>query len=457
LIHTPHDERGHVVIFLHAHLPFVRHPEYPDFLEEDWLYEAITETYIPLLAIVERWHGDSIAARVTFSITPTLLEMLRDDLLVERYVHRARRLLDLAESEVRRNKDDERFRFTTVMYRDRFADALDRFENRYSRDLVAGFAAMQRAGVLEIATSSATHAFLPLFDRTQARAFIRLGVKTYERHFGERPQGMWLPECGFVPGIDRLLAEEGIQYFIVDSHAVEFADPRPVFDSYAPVVCPSGVFAFPRDRESSAKVWSAEFGYPGDGRYREFYRDLGHDLNDASTTHFRLPDGRGRNIGIKYYRITDRRLPLPEKEPYHRGWALEAVDQHSSHFVAERMRQVEQGKRVIRRAPVIVAPYDAELFGHWWFEGLEFLDLVVRKAACDQQAFRLSTPMDVIESGRDFQVAIPAPSSWGAFGYNDTWLNDRNDWIWPHVHHAAEEIGKPRKNGLPPKESNCAL
>jgi 1,4-alpha-glucan branching enzyme len=434
------DTRGHLVLFLNAHLPYVRHPEHEDFLEEDWLYEAITETYIPLLSVAEGWIRDRVGARLTISMSPPLLEMLRDELLLKRYRRRLLMLLDLAESEVRRNANDERLSFTARMYRDRFADALFRFETQYSRDLVAAFKILQDAGVLEIVTSSATHAYLPCFDLAHVRPQLRVGVRAYREHFGCDPAGIWLPECGFVPGIDRLVAEAGIHYFLVDAHALEFADPSPVFGTYSPIVCPGAVFAFPRDIESSAQVWSSEWGYPGDGRYREFYRDIGHDLNEPSIAPFRLPDGGRKNVGIKYCRVTGREIPLHEKQPYHRGWALEAVDQHADHFVSGRAMQFEYWRSIMGRSPCVVAPYDAELFGHWWFEGPEFLDLVVRKVVSEQPGYRLSTPTDVMNSGLDFQVAMPAASSWGAYGYSDTWLNNRNDWVWPHVHHAVEEM-----------------
>ncbi len=223
-------------------------------------------------------------------------------------------------------------------------------------------------------------------------AQIRLGARTYREHFGCNPPDMWLPECGFVPGIDRMLADEGIQYFLVDSHAVEFADPRPVFGTFSPLVCPGAVFAFPRDRESSAKVWSSEHGYPGDGRYREFYRDLGHDLEGPAIKPFRLPDGTRRNVGIKYHRVTRRDVPLPDKEPYDRAAALQAVDQHVEHFLSGRAKQMTAWRAMTGRPPVVVAPYDAELFGHWWFEGPEFLDRVVRTVAGGDQICRLSSP-----------------------------------------------------------------
>jgi 1,4-alpha-glucan branching enzyme len=275
-----------------------------------------------------------------------------------------------------------------------------------------------------------------------ARAQIRLGIQAYREHLGRNPPGIWLPECGFVPGIDRLLAEEGLSYFFVDSHAVEFAEPSPVFATYSPIVCPSAVFAFPRDLESSAQVWSSEFGYPGDGRYREFYRDIGHDLPEHDLAPFLLPNGGRKNVGIKYHRITGREVQLRDKEPYHRGWALEAVEQHAEHFVRSRMMQMDWWNQRMDRPPIVVAPYDAELFGHWWFEGPEFLDLVVRKVAAGQFPFRLSSPTDAMACGLEFQVAMPARSSWGAYGYFDTWVNDKTLGLWPHIHRATREMTK---------------
>ncbi len=108
-------------------------------------------------------------------------------------------------------------------------------------------------------------------QRNGLRAQIEIGAREFARHFGKRPQGIWLPECGYVPGVDELLKEAGIRYFFTDTHGVLFAEPRPRFGVYAPIVCPSSrVAALARDTESSKQVWSAIEGYPGDYQYREF-------------------------------------------------------------------------------------------------------------------------------------------------------------------------------------------
>ena len=181
-----------LVVFLHAHLPYVRDPEDENGLAEGWFFEAVTETYIPLLSIAEGWVRDGLPARMTVSLSPPLLEMLRDELLVTRYVDRMHALLELADSEVRRTASDERFRATAEMNRARLADAVNRFEHQYSGDLTAAFAALQDRGVLELVTSCATHAFLPGFDESYASAQIALGARCYQHHFGRRS-----PACGY--------------------------------------------------------------------------------------------------------------------------------------------------------------------------------------------------------------------------------------------------------------------
>lgn len=433
---------GDLVLVLHAHLPFVRHPEHEDFLEEDWLYEAITECYLPILDALHGWKEDGVGARLTMSLTPPLCEMLRDELLVGRYERHLRRLIALAEDEhARAEREDAEYAGPARLYRDRLNSLLDHFIHRYGRDLVGAFGRMQEAGVLEIITCGATHGFLPLLsaEPSLVRAQIKAGARSYRQHFGRNPPGIWLPECGYYPGVDELLAEEGICYFIVDTHGVLNAEPRPEKGSYAPIVCPSGVLAFPRDPECSRQVWSAEEGYPGDFRYREFYRDLGWDRRKEDLQGFLLPNGERKNTGLKFHRITGRGVELNKKEVYDRLAAMNAVDSHARDFVDNRGRQIDYWSEALQAPPVVVAPFDAELFGHWWFEGPEFLNRVVRTADLDQRTFRLSTPSDVI-ARRDAQLSVPAASSWGDRGHAEVWCNDKNDWVWPRLHEAGRKM-----------------
>lgn len=435
-------EKGLLSIVLHAHLPFVRHPEHDYFLEEQWLYEAITETYIPLIHMMEGLEADGVPFRLTMSLTPTLGSMLSDPLLQQRYVKHIDKLIELADKEVERTRFQPLFQDIALYYFWQFTRAKETFCSRYSCNLVQAFGGFQERGHLDIMTCGATHGFLPLINRTAsaARAQINTAVEHYQQMFGRSPRGIWLPECGYYPGLDEILRDHGIRYFITDTHGILHASPRPKFGVYAPVYCPTKVAAFGRDIESSKQVWSSAEGYPGDYSYREFYRDVGFDLDYEYVKPYISPDGIRVNTGIKYYRITGE---SDHKEPYVRSAALQKAAEHAGNFMFNREKQAEHLYRFMGRKPIIVAPYDAELFGHWWHEGPDFLNFLIRRIAHDQDNIRLATPMDYIREYPVNQVCTPSLSSWGWKGYSETWLSGANDWVYPHLHKATlrmEEI-----------------
>lgn len=444
-------KKGSLLLVLHAHLPFVRHPEHEFFLEERWLYEAISETYIPLIEIYDALLAEGIPFRITMSITPPLATMLMDPLLQERYVQHLNQLIELSEREVERTKHDGAFHSLAQMYRDRFYKARHVFENQYGRNLITAFKKFQDAGCLEIITCGATHGFLPLMQTVlpSVRAQIAVACDHYERIFGRRPRGIWLPECGYSPGYDEILKENGIQYFFVDTHAILHAEPRPKYGVFAPVQTPHGVYGFGRDMESSKQVWSAEEGYPGDFEYREYYRDIGFDLDYDYIKPYIHPDGFRLNTGIKYFRITGSG---EYKEAYNPQRALQKAADHAGNFMFNREKQVEYLFAKLGRQPVIVSPYDAELYGHWWFEGPEFLNYLIRKTVCDSPTLALTTAPEYLAQVPNVQRSQPTFSSWGHKGYAEVWLEASNDWIYRHLHHASEKMTELARRFEQPNE-----
>ncbi|QDE82668.1 glycoside hydrolase family 57 protein [Myxococcus xanthus] len=431
---------GSLALVLHAHLPFVRHPEHEDFLEEDWLYEAISETYLPLLQVFDGLAEDGVPFRLAMTLSPTLVSMLRDELLMSRYARRLDLLCELGAREAHRTRDDATFGPIARFYRDHFESLRRAFHDRYKRDLVSAFRRLQDAGYLDILTCNATHGFLPLMQQVPeaVRAQVTVAANHYRQHFGRDPAGIWLAECGYYPGLERLLASERIRYFFVDTHGLTDAVPRPLHGPYAPVFTEAGVAAYARDPESSQQVWSTEHGYPGDPDYREFYRDIGWDLDLDYIRPFIQPTGERKNTGFKYFRITGK---TNDKRPYDPLAARERASVHAGNFLFNRQRQIEDlASRLGGREPVVVAPYDAELFGHWWFEGPQFLDFLIRKVAYDQKTFRLVTPSDDLRAHPENQVATPPLSSWGAGGYANMWLDGSNDWIYRHLNHCAKQM-----------------
>ena len=451
--------QGYLCLMLHAHLPFVRHPEHEDFLEEDWLYEAITETYVPLLEMFERLERDGVDWRLTMSITPTLTAMLSDELLQQRYVRHLDNLLALSRKELERTRWEPEFRSLAQMYLDRFQQCRSVFVEQYDHNILNGFRRFFETGKLELVTCAATHGFLPLMvvNHNARRAQIEVGVREHERHFGKPPQGIWLPECGYVPGVDHLLDDFGIRYFFTDTHGVLFANPRPRYGVYAPILCPqSKVAAVARDTESSKQVWSSIEGYPGDYAYRDFYRDVGFDLDYEYLKPHLHDNGLRSLLGIKYYKITGR---TNQKEPYDPEAATRRAAEHAGNFMFNREKQVEWlVGSMSNRPPLVVAPYDAELFGHWWFEGPQWLEFLLRKIHHDQQTIKTITIPEYLDRWPSLQVAQPNASSWGHKGYNEIWLNNTNDWIYRHLHEGADRMVElARQNPSPSDLQRRAL
>jgi 1,4-alpha-glucan branching enzyme len=431
---------GYLSIILHAHLPFVRHPEHAKFLEESWLFEAITETYLPLLQVMNGWQRDDVNARLTMTLSPTLCAMLRDPLLQERYAKHLDELIALADKELSRTHWEPPFQELAKMYHTRLTEARQ-FYQQLGGDLISKFRRLQDFGRLEIITTGATHGLLPLMANhpPSVRAQILIARDEYRECFGCDPRGIWLPECAYFDGVEAYLQEANIRWFIVDSHGLLHAQPRPRYGVFAPVFTPSGIAVFGRDMESSRQVWSRTEGYPGDARYRDFYRDIGFDLDfDYVKPHLPSPEHRGFT-GIKYYRITGGDAP---KQPYQPVAAAEAVEAHATHFLKSRVEQIQELGAILDRPPLVISPYDAELFGHWWHEGPEFLDLLVRKAYHDQKSFELITPEQYLRRHPTNQIATPAASSWGEEGYYRVWLNEKNEWIYRHLQVAQERMSE---------------
>jgi 1,4-alpha-glucan branching enzyme len=434
-------KNGRLSIILHAHLPYVRHPEHDSFFEENWLFEAITECYIPLVGVLDRLHEDKVEYRLTLSLSPPLITMLRDELLTTRYLNHLKKLVELAGKEVYRTRNFPKYQKLARLYRRFFLDTLNTFQNRYQCDLLSAFKKHHAAGTLELITTAATHGFLPALSvsETAVRNQVNIGIETFKANLGFAPSGFWLPECAYYPGLEAVLAEAGIDYFFVDTHAILDASSSPTNGVYAPLDCGNGVTAFGRDPESSRQVWSSKEGYPGDYDYREYYSDIGFDLDLDYVAPYILDGNTRINTGIKYHRVTGGDEP---KDIYQPKVALAKARLHAQDFIDKRQQQIEQLCASMDRPPIIVAPYDAELFGHWWFEGPAWLEQVLRLASDNANGVQTVSCGDYLKLQTSHLVAMPSASTWGDQGYSSYWINEENDWIYPYLHQAEEEMEK---------------
>jgi 1,4-alpha-glucan branching enzyme len=470
-------EPGQFTFMLHSHLPYVReNGTWPH--GEEWLYEALAETYVPLLDVLSSLADEGVKGGVTIGLTPILCEQLADPLVIERFVEY---LVDRAQ---RAQRDVERFgtsgddrsralagiaRFYAAWYQ----GLHQRFTGAYRRDVLGAFRGLQDDGVVEIATSAATHGYLPLLLTDAAiRGQIREGVRSYERFFGRRPRSIWLPECayrpavpagspldaeraardpnaGLRPGLEYWLESEGLELFFAETQMIEGgpatsatrgeligpygavrrrrgapqptdAPPRPA-TTYEPYwVRESEVAVVGRNERTSLQVWSGTVGYPGDYVYREFHR-------------------RDEVSGLQFWRITGRGVDLADKELYDPGLAETRAREHAGHYAWLVHELLGERRSAGISAPLIVAAYDTELFGHWWFEGVGWLGDVVRFLSRDP-AVQLTTATGRLDTFPPTHAIDLPEGSWGLGGTHFTWWNDQTAWFWPQIHGAEQRL-----------------
>lgn len=428
---------GYFALLLHAHLPFVRHLDQERAFEENWLFEAITESYLPLIQIMEGWLRDGLRPRITLSISPTLSAMLQDPVLQDRYRQRMALLIELSRREQLRTHLNPALRSLAEFYT-RCYQELETIYLRWSGNLNRAWRFFHQEGLLELATCSATHAVLPLYahDGASLRAQIALAIEAHHSSFGHHPRGFWLPECAYTAAVERPLIESQIAWFVVENHGLLSARPRPRRGTFAPIMTPSSLAVFGRDDTTARQVWSRNGGYPGDPRYRDFYRDVGFDLDLDYLQPFLPVPSQRTPIGIKYHRI---RSFGNDKEIYRLDDARSAIHDQAKHFCQLIRSRLASAQAPSESPPIIVAPFDAELFGHWWFEGPAFLDLVVR-GCLEQPGPILATPSDYLSQHPAMEQATPADSSWGEGGYWQLWLNDKTGWIHSHLRIAQRRM-----------------
>jgi 1,4-alpha-glucan branching enzyme len=458
---------GAFTFMLHSHLPYARQAGmWPH--GEEWVHEAIAETYVPLLNALYDLREEGVPFRLTIGITPILAEQLADPLIVEHFIGYAAERAARAAQDIARFEQagDAMMRDLASFYHHWYARILTSFRDRFGSDLVGALRTLQDEGLIEVATSAATHGYLPLFSRDSSiHGQFHTGVETYRRHFGRAPQAVWLPECAYRPaiieeeggrsvrrpGLESFLAEEGLLVFFAETHTVEGGRPvgmavpgtvgpygmvaRRYASSVTPPApgqqlspgtsllpywvgdAPGQVAVLARHERTGQQVWSATFGYPGDFVYREFHR------KDAES-------------GMQYWRVTGSGVDLGNKDAYNPGQAADQVAGHANHYVHLVEEQLRDYHQRTGGFGSITASYDTELFGHWWFEGVDWLKAVLRGLAA-RPAIELTTASNIIERHPPREVLSLPESSWGAGGGHFTWLNDDTDWMWPPIH-AAE-------------------
>ena len=505
---------GGFTFVLHSHMPFYRGAgKWPH--GEESLHEVMAESYVPLLEALTDLLESGIQARITLGVTPVLAEQLADPLIASNFEAYLEQEIEAAQADVQRfgASTEGHFLYLAHYYLDWYTHVLEAFRNRFNRDIIGALRRLQDAGAIEIITSAATHPYLPLMQRDSTiDAQLEIGKRSSMRHFGREPRAIWLPECAYRPGyyetasdgtqyerpgLEYWLQARGLGLFFSESNAVEGSKVlgRPEFttreilterprtvqvasagsDIYGQVaqmveemeyesagfvterkvvpfetegqaweqggtfqayyVRESEVAVIGRNRAVGEQVWAAKFGYPGDGEYREFHKkDAVH--------------------GFQYWRVTDSKADLAYKQPYDPYKAGQRVEAHADHFISLLEEQFRWYNVKSGGAPGIIASaYDTELFGHWWFEGVQFLKEVLTRLS-KHERIDMVTASEWLDQHPPERVIDLPESSWGHAGTHITWINPETSWMWELVHAAelrmeelVERFGSASGNG----------
>lgn len=478
---------GAFTFVLHSHLPYARLAgRWPH--GEEWIHEAASETYVPLLQTLYDLKEEGLQFKLTVGITPILAEQLADALVLEHFnqylddriiaaerdiQYFSEQALTSSESPTHEASSDKHQAYLAEWYKNWYSDIKQAFNERFNGDIIGAFRQLQDEGYIEITTSAATHAYLPLLSRDSTiEAQLKAGVESYKRLFGREPRGIWLPECAYRPayitadgktraGLETFLAKHNLKVFFSETHTItggqpvgvsagdvigpygaikrryvipasnQYTTPKRNVTTYRPYYVNntvegaeaethSGVSVIGRNNRTGQQVWSADWGYPGDFDYREFHKKAG-------------------TSGLQYWRVTGAKTDLAHKDFYHPEWAAYKVEQHAEHFahlVGDLLREYynESGE-----PGLIASNYDTELFGHWWFEGVAWIGKVLRHLAQNPD-IELTTASEYLENYPP-QATLNIPeSSWGAGGNHFTWKNGETEWMWKPIYEAEERM-----------------
>ena len=419
---------GKLAFVLHAHLPYVRKSE-KNSLEEDWLFQAILESYLPLLQVMESSEKLNNNAKLTISLSPTLLSLLNDPEIKAKFPEWIMTRIDLLN---KLSKEDKAY---SEFLLKRLQKQLKDWE-RCQGDLIIRFKNLSKTGFLDIMTCAATHGYLPILRENEETVIgqIKTAIHFHENIFEFKPLGIWLPECAYYENLDNILLNCGIRYAVLDGHGILNSKPRPRYGVYAPICSRRGVAFFGRDSESTLPVWSSREGFPGHGSYREFHKDLGWEMPLSKLKEKGISSSRP--LGLKFHRITNSRTTLGEKDYYREKEANNKAKEDAENYLLQRSVQLKTLKISSSFNPILVAPFDAELFGHWWYEGPIFLNHIFKNSS--KYAIKLTHLREILTNKPQIQICDPSPSSWGQGGYHNYWLNDKNSWIVPEISKAGK-------------------
>lgn len=447
-------------LILEAHLPFVKEYRSEDNLSqagnEGWFFEAVSETYLPLLEVLDRLENDRVSFRLGLSISPLLCHMLGDEHLLKKYLAHTDKQIEFGKQELERASRAANGSDLKKLVEMQYNKLLDRritFTERYGANILKAIDSYRRKGKIELLASCATNAFLPFisYNAESTQAQFEVAVSGYRRHFGACPQGFWLPQLGWTPELEPFLSAYNFSYTVVDSHALLFGNSSPKKGCFYPVRTPGGTFIMARDYHSVQEIESIA----SDSIYMDNNRDAGYELAPENIGLFLSADGERRRTGYKYWSKNENALYNPKA-------ASDRVMEYARSYLEKTVARLEEASKHMKEAPLSLYAHNADHFGRFWNEGPQFIEAIFRMAS-GYRDFQFLCPSEYIckQDLASLQISMPEFSSWGENGYAETWLDASNDWIYRHLARSMERMTElaerfPDDTGLKERALNQA-
>jgi 1,4-alpha-glucan branching enzyme len=448
-----------ISIVFEAHLPYVRELFREDDLsqsgEEGRFFEYVTETILPLLEVLDRLENDHVPFHIALVISPILCHLLNDEQLQRKYLYYIDKQIEFGKQELERTSGRSELNKLALLYYNKIVDRRIAFTERYGKNLLKAFDFYKRRGKVEILASCATHAFLPFISHNSesVQAQLEVPVSIYRRHFGNCPQGFWLPALGWTPAIEPYLRDYNFNYTIVDAHGLLFGSPLPNKGTFFPVKTHNGTFILGRDYYSVNEIKKMST----DELYRNNDRDVGYELPAEIVSQFLSAEGERHRTGYKYWTHSKNGDTI-----YNPQAASGRVLEHARLFLEKTTARLEEASKYMEEAPLCLYAHNADNFGRFWYEGPQFIEALFRMAA-GYRDFQFITPSEYIfkQNLSSIQITSPEFSSCGVNGYAQTWLDVSNDWIYRHLERSMERMTElaerfPDNTGLKERALNQA-
>lgn len=421
-----------LVLVIVGHQGYIRHTEHTGdcAAEEDLLFSAISRTYLPLLRMFRSLEADGVAFRVTLVLSPVLCALLDDPVVQKQYIDWLDARIALGERELARLSSDEAqlplARTTLEQYKQDKHD----FTETYAQNLLKPFADYAHKGLVELMATAGSYAFFPHYaDMPEVlNAQVEAGLYSHRRYFGTASEGFWLPYLGYADGVDKVLRSYGVNYTILDTHALLFSKQMPEAGIFSPVRTHASLVLFGRDHTTPDDI-TGEDGYLHNPAYKNLNADIGFDLPADALGDF-LAAGQARvSTGYRYQAQSGAVYDVAQADAQ--------VRRDAERFVAAKKETLDKAATALQEnAATLVCPIAATTLGQDWAEGIAFLEQVIRHA----DGLSLVSCSQLIQDQFTLPKITPYPSAASGTGYGEDLLDTTNGWMLRYTRKMCERM-----------------